>query len=227
MPINRKYQIADLLAVAREFFACRGYGVTFEYVLMAGLTDADADARRLAELTRDIPCKINLIPYNETTDRPLPSARPSAPRASFIKCSKAAASSLPCATAEDGTSTRPVASSTTNKKNELQRTCLGRGRPRGTGVAIGCGLLRLCRTRRPDDPSRGRRHCAVFLSFSRLGHGFGGTAVVFPRRLLHLALSRMDRTLRVGDASGPLVRPTAFGPPPRLDTPGRLARSSP
>ena len=66
MPINRKYKIADLLAVAREFFACRGYGVTFEYVLMAGLTDADADARRLAELTRDIPCKINLIPYNET-----------------------------------------------------------------------------------------------------------------------------------------------------------------
>ena len=33
---------------------------------MAGLTDANADARRLAELTRDIPCKINLIPYNET-----------------------------------------------------------------------------------------------------------------------------------------------------------------
>ena len=40
MPINRKYKIADLLAVAREFFARRGYGVTFEYVLMAGLTDS-------------------------------------------------------------------------------------------------------------------------------------------------------------------------------------------
>ena len=70
MPINRKYQLAELLAVAREFFARRGYGVTFEYVLMAGLTDADADARRLAELTRDIPCKINLIPYNETDADP-------------------------------------------------------------------------------------------------------------------------------------------------------------
>ena len=65
MPINRKWQIADLLAAAREFFDRRGYRVTFEYVLMAGLTDADADARRLAELTRDVPCKINLIPYNE------------------------------------------------------------------------------------------------------------------------------------------------------------------
>lgn len=70
MPINRKHKIADLLAVAREFFARRGYGVTFEYVLMAGLTDADADARRLAALTRDIPCKINLIPYNETATDP-------------------------------------------------------------------------------------------------------------------------------------------------------------
>lgn len=68
MPINRKYKIADLLAIAREFFACRGYGVTFEYVLMAGLTDADADAHRLAALTRNIPCKINLIPYNETAE---------------------------------------------------------------------------------------------------------------------------------------------------------------
>lgn len=70
MPINRKYQLAELLAVSREFFARRGYGVTFEYVLMAGLTDADADARRLAALTRDIPCKINLIPYNETDADP-------------------------------------------------------------------------------------------------------------------------------------------------------------
>ena len=65
MPINRKYKISDLLDIARDFFDRRGYGVTFEYVLLAGLTDADADARRLVELVRDIPCKINLIPYNE------------------------------------------------------------------------------------------------------------------------------------------------------------------
>ncbi|MDP7342598.1 MAG: 23S rRNA (adenine(2503)-C(2))-methyltransferase RlmN, partial [Alphaproteobacteria bacterium] len=65
MPINRKYKIADLLMAAREFFDCRSYRVTFEYVLMAGLTDAGEDARRLAGLIRDVPCKINLIPYNE------------------------------------------------------------------------------------------------------------------------------------------------------------------
>ena len=68
MPINRKYKIADLLDVAREFFDRRGYRVTFEYVLMAGITDADEDALRLTALTRDTPCKINLIPYNELED---------------------------------------------------------------------------------------------------------------------------------------------------------------
>ena len=65
MPINRKFKIADLLGAARDFFDRRGYRITFEYVLMAGLTDADEDALRLAALTKDTPCKINLIPYNE------------------------------------------------------------------------------------------------------------------------------------------------------------------
>ena len=65
MPINRKYPIAELMDAAREFFEVGGRRVTFEYVLMAGVTDADDDALRLAELTRAVPCKINLIPYNE------------------------------------------------------------------------------------------------------------------------------------------------------------------
>ena len=65
MPINRKYPIAELMDAAREFFEVGGRCVTFEYVLMAGVTDADDDALQLAELTRAVPCKINLIPYNE------------------------------------------------------------------------------------------------------------------------------------------------------------------
>ncbi len=65
MPINRKFPIARLLQAAREYFDRRGRRVTFEYVLMDQITDSDEDARRLAELTSDIPCKINLIPYNE------------------------------------------------------------------------------------------------------------------------------------------------------------------
>jgi len=65
MPINRRFKIADLLEAAAEFFELRGRRVTFEYVLMADLTDADEDAERLVKLTAGFPCKINLIPYNE------------------------------------------------------------------------------------------------------------------------------------------------------------------
>ena len=65
MPINRKFPIASLMDAARNYFERRGRRVTFEYVLMAQVTDSDDDARRLGALTRDIPCKLNLIPYNE------------------------------------------------------------------------------------------------------------------------------------------------------------------
>lgn len=68
MPINRKYKIAELLDAAAEYFALRGRRVTFEYVLLAGVTDHDEDALRLAELTRGVPCKLNLIPYNELAE---------------------------------------------------------------------------------------------------------------------------------------------------------------
>lgn len=41
----------------------------FEYTLFAGINDSDADARRLAELLSDIPCKINLLAVNEGGDQ--------------------------------------------------------------------------------------------------------------------------------------------------------------
>ncbi len=65
MPINRRYKIAHLLDAAREFYERRGRRVTFEYVLLEGVNDTEEDALRLARLVEDIPCKINLIPYNE------------------------------------------------------------------------------------------------------------------------------------------------------------------
>ena len=64
MPINRKHPIAELLSAAQHYYDCRGRRVTFEYVLLEDVTDTDEDAVRLAQLTRDIHCKINLIPYN-------------------------------------------------------------------------------------------------------------------------------------------------------------------
>ncbi len=65
VPLNRRWPIADLLD------ACRNYGgvnnarrITFEYVMLKGVNDSDADARELVRLLRDIPAKINLIPFN-------------------------------------------------------------------------------------------------------------------------------------------------------------------
>jgi 23S rRNA (adenine2503-C2)-methyltransferase len=65
MPVNRKWPIAELLRAAQGYYDNKGRRVTFEYVLMAGVTDSDEDATRLATLTREVPCKINVIPYNE------------------------------------------------------------------------------------------------------------------------------------------------------------------
>ena len=64
MPINKKWPIARLLDAARRFPLSHGRRVTFEYVLLAGVNDADADADRLPRLLRGIPAKVNLIPWN-------------------------------------------------------------------------------------------------------------------------------------------------------------------
>ncbi len=65
VPLNRKYPIAQLLD------ACRAYPglsnarrITFEYVMLKGVNDSLADARRLVQLLKGIPAKVNLIPFN-------------------------------------------------------------------------------------------------------------------------------------------------------------------
>jgi 23S rRNA (adenine2503-C2)-methyltransferase len=64
MPINHKYPIAELLAACRHYPLPAGRRVTFEYILIKGVNDSQADARRLAKLLQPIRCKINLIPFN-------------------------------------------------------------------------------------------------------------------------------------------------------------------
>ncbi len=65
MPINRKYPLAELLAACRRYLerAPRDF-ITFEYVLLAGVNDQPEHARALVRLLADVPCKINLIPFN-------------------------------------------------------------------------------------------------------------------------------------------------------------------
>ncbi len=67
VPINRKYPIAVLLESCRNYMAAqsdKNRVVTIEYTLIAGVNDQCEHARELAELLRDVPCKINLIPFN-------------------------------------------------------------------------------------------------------------------------------------------------------------------
>ena len=64
MPVNRKYPLARLLAACRRFAAATGERFTFEYVLLAGVNDTDADVLRLVKLLRENPAKLNLIPFN-------------------------------------------------------------------------------------------------------------------------------------------------------------------
>ena len=65
VPINRKYNIAALLEACRRYPGLsNARRITFEYVMLNGVNDSLADARELVRLLKDIPAKINLIPFN-------------------------------------------------------------------------------------------------------------------------------------------------------------------
>ncbi len=65
VPINRKWKIAELLEALRNYpNVSNSERITFEYVMLKGVNDSDADARRLVDLISGIPAKINLIPFN-------------------------------------------------------------------------------------------------------------------------------------------------------------------
>ena len=64
VPINRKWNIAALLEACRAYARGSERAITFEYVMLDGLNDSDADARELVRLIRGMPAKINLIPFN-------------------------------------------------------------------------------------------------------------------------------------------------------------------
>jgi 23S rRNA (adenine2503-C2)-methyltransferase len=64
MPITRKYHLKDLLAACRAFPLRTWEKLTFEYVLLKGVNDSDADARRVVKLLANLNCKVNLIALN-------------------------------------------------------------------------------------------------------------------------------------------------------------------
>ena len=71
VPINKRWNIATLLDALRTYpKASNSERITFEYVMLKGVNDSDADARRLVNLIKGIPAKINLIPFNEWPGAP-------------------------------------------------------------------------------------------------------------------------------------------------------------
>jgi 23S rRNA (adenine2503-C2)-methyltransferase len=65
VPLNKKYPLRELMAACQRYLkvAPRDF-ITFEYCMLDGVNDSEAHARELLAVTRDVPCKFNLIPFN-------------------------------------------------------------------------------------------------------------------------------------------------------------------
>ena len=70
MPITRKYHLRDLLEACRAYPLRPWEKLSFEYVLLGGVNDSDADARRVARLLAHLNCKVNLIALNPGPEIP-------------------------------------------------------------------------------------------------------------------------------------------------------------
>jgi 23S rRNA (adenine2503-C2)-methyltransferase len=82
MPINKKYPLEQLLGACRRYPLRPWEKLTFEYVLLGGFNDAPEDARRVVKLLANLPCKVNLIPWNPGE---LPYAPPDAQRIEIFR----------------------------------------------------------------------------------------------------------------------------------------------
>ena len=81
VPLNRKYPIAELLAAcARYPGASNARRITFEYVMLRGVNDSEAEAHELVRLLKGLPAKVNLIPFNPWPGSPYQTSTPEALR---------------------------------------------------------------------------------------------------------------------------------------------------
>jgi 23S rRNA (adenine2503-C2)-methyltransferase len=76
MPITRKYHLKDLMAACRQYPLRPWEKLTFEYVLLKGVNDSDADARRVVKLLAHLNCKVNLIALNPGPEIPYETPEP-------------------------------------------------------------------------------------------------------------------------------------------------------
>lgn len=78
VPINRKYPLEELIAACKRYLKHYGDGrrrITMEYVMLRGVNDKPEHARELLRLLRDVPSKINLIPFNPFPHAPYDRSR--------------------------------------------------------------------------------------------------------------------------------------------------------
>ena len=79
VPINKKYPLKELIRACREYpGANNARRITFEYVMLDGVNDSEADARELLRLIKGIPAKFNLIPFNAWPGAPYECSKPAA-----------------------------------------------------------------------------------------------------------------------------------------------------
>lgn len=77
VPLNRKYPIEELMAACRRYpGASNARRITFEYVMLRGVNDSEAEARELVRLLKGLPAKVNLIPFNPWPGSPDLTSKP-------------------------------------------------------------------------------------------------------------------------------------------------------
>ena len=124
VPLNRKYPIAELIAACRRYpGASNARRITFEYVMLKGVNDSQADARELVRLIAGIPAKVNLIPFNPWPGSPFEtSTRTAIDR--FARSSWMRASPRRSARRAGGTFWRRVGRLRTESHNGRPRSCV-------------------------------------------------------------------------------------------------------
>ena len=68
MPINKAYQIEEVIDALKVYVSKTNRRLTFEYIMLKDINDSEECALELAQLVKDLNCYINLIPYNETNN---------------------------------------------------------------------------------------------------------------------------------------------------------------
>ena len=67
MPVNKKYNVEELIQACREYVDATGRRITFEWALIHGVNDTPQEAKKLATLLKGLLCHVNAIPLNPTT----------------------------------------------------------------------------------------------------------------------------------------------------------------